>query len=71
LNVSTRTPGKAEAFVQENLPRPVAAGTIEEVARKSDVIIVCVTDSPDVVAGTVGFDLCRAFRFASHDFSLR
>lgn len=47
LTVNTRTPGKAEAFAREHQCR---SGTLRQVAEESDVIIVCVTDSPDVEA---------------------
>ncbi len=47
LTVSTRTAGKAELFAKENNCK---SGTLREVAETSDVIIVCVTDSPDVEA---------------------
>jgi 3-hydroxyisobutyrate dehydrogenase-like beta-hydroxyacid dehydrogenase len=47
LTVNTRTPGKAELFAKENSCK---SGTLQQVAESSDVIIVCVTDSPDVEA---------------------
>lgn len=53
LIVATRTPGKAEGFVSSCLEASkearVRAGSIADVARGSEVIVLCVTDSPDVV----------------------
>ncbi len=51
LTVSTRTPGKAEKFAEENasLGQVKAVQTPAEVASASDIIITMVTDSPDVV----------------------
>ncbi len=47
LTVNTRSPGKAELFAKENNCK---SGSLRQVAETSDVIIVCVTDSPDVEA---------------------
>ena len=47
LMVNTRTPGKAERFASEN---KCTVGTLEEVGSSCNIIMVCVTDSPDVVA---------------------
>lgn len=48
LTVSTRTAGKAEQFAAQH--KSCKAGTIADVARVSDVVVICVTDSPDVEA---------------------
>jgi 3-hydroxyisobutyrate dehydrogenase-like beta-hydroxyacid dehydrogenase len=44
LTVTTRTPGKAELFCKEN--PGCHFGSLADVAASSDVIIVCVTDTP-------------------------
>jgi 2-hydroxy-3-oxopropionate reductase len=49
LTVATRTPGKAARFAAENAGA-TAVETPAEVAAASEVIVVMVTDSPDVVA---------------------
>lgn len=51
LIVNTRTPGKAENFAKEHNCRH---GSLREVAEQSDVVIICVTDSPDVQAVALG-----------------
>jgi 3-hydroxyisobutyrate dehydrogenase len=48
LTVATRTPGKAQAFARELGGRIAAAETPEEVARRSDVIVSCLPDAPEV-----------------------
>jgi 3-hydroxyisobutyrate dehydrogenase len=48
LTVATRTPGKAEAFARELGGNVRAAGSPEEVARASQVVVSCLPDSPDV-----------------------
>jgi 3-hydroxyisobutyrate dehydrogenase len=48
LTVATRTPGKAQAFARELGGEVAAAETPEEVARRSDVIVSCLPDSPEV-----------------------
>ncbi|MEY4167361.1 MAG: hypothetical protein RIR52_1185, partial [Acidobacteriota bacterium] len=56
LTVATRRPGKAEQFATAN----EALGTVEavetpsRVASTSDIIIIMVTDTPDVVAVSRG-----------------
>ncbi|MFN0120498.1 MAG: NAD(P)-dependent oxidoreductase [Blastocatellia bacterium] len=59
LTVATRTPGKAEKFAaDEKAANPAATvtavNTPAEVAAVSDVIVIMVTDSPDVVAVATG-----------------
>ncbi|MBI1762268.1 MAG: NAD(P)-dependent oxidoreductase [Acidobacteria bacterium] len=56
LVVATRTPGKAANFADENatLGRVQAAATPAQVAALCDVIIVMVTDTPDVVEVAYG-----------------
>lgn len=51
LTVATRTPGKAEKFAAENsgLGQVRAARTPAEVAAVCEVIVMIVTDSPDVI----------------------
>lgn len=51
LTVATRTPGKAEKFAAENsgLVQVRAARTPAEVAAVCEVIVMIVTDSPDVI----------------------
>jgi 3-hydroxyisobutyrate dehydrogenase-like beta-hydroxyacid dehydrogenase len=55
LTVATRTPGKAETFAAENA-NVTAVRSAAEVAAASEVIVVMVTDSPDVVAVARGAD---------------
>jgi 3-hydroxyisobutyrate dehydrogenase-like beta-hydroxyacid dehydrogenase len=55
LTVATRTPGKAEQFAAENA-NVTAVRSAAEVAAVSEVIVVMVTDSPDVVAVARGAD---------------
>ncbi len=52
LVVTTRTPGKAEAFAAENasLGEVTAVATPAEAAANAEIIVTMVTDSPDVVA---------------------
>ncbi len=50
LTVNTRTPGKAEAFATQHAALSCKAGSIADVARVADVVVICVTDSPDVEA---------------------
>lgn len=47
LTVTTKTPGKAEAFARE-VAGVRAVGTAEEVGRASDVIVSSVPDAPEV-----------------------
>jgi 3-hydroxyisobutyrate dehydrogenase len=48
LTVATRTPGKAEAFARELGGSVRAAGSPEEVARASQVVVSCLPDAPEV-----------------------
>ena len=48
LTVATHTPGKAKAFARELGGRVAAAETPEEVARRSEVIVSCLPDAPEV-----------------------
>jgi len=48
LTVATHTPGKAQTFARELGGDVAAAETPEEVARRSDVIVSCLPDSPEV-----------------------
>ena len=48
LTVATHTPGKAQAFARELGGAVSAAETPEEVARRSDVIVSCLPDAPEV-----------------------
>ncbi len=48
LTVATHTPGKAQAFARELGGEVAAAETPEEVARRSDAIVSCLPDSPEV-----------------------
>ena len=48
LTVATRTPGKAETFAREVGGSVRAAGSPEEVARASDIVVSCLPDSPEV-----------------------
>lgn len=52
VTVSTRTPGKADAFAKEaaSLGTIKAVANAAEVAAASEIIVTMVTDSPDVVA---------------------
>lgn len=56
LTVSTRTEGKAERFAAEAsaLGEVRAAASAAEVAAASDVVIIMVTDSPDVIEVACG-----------------
>ena len=56
VNVATRTPGKAADFASRATPseKVKAMSTAAEVASASDVIVVIVTDSPDVAAVAKG-----------------
>jgi 3-hydroxyisobutyrate dehydrogenase len=48
LTVATRTPGKAGAFARELGGSVRAAGSPEEVARASQVVVSCLPDAPEV-----------------------
>jgi 3-hydroxyisobutyrate dehydrogenase-like beta-hydroxyacid dehydrogenase len=48
LTVATRTPGKAEALARELGGSVRAAGSAEEVARASQVVVSCLPDAPEV-----------------------
>jgi 3-hydroxyisobutyrate dehydrogenase len=48
LTVATRTRGKAESFARELGSDVQAAGSAEEVARASQVVVSCLPDSPEV-----------------------
>ena len=48
LTVSTRTPGKAETFARELGGGVQAAGSPEDVARASHIVVSCLPDAPEV-----------------------
>jgi 3-hydroxyisobutyrate dehydrogenase len=48
LTVSTRTPGKAEKFALELGGGVQAAGSPEDVARASQIVVSCLPDAPEV-----------------------
>ncbi|MFY9552396.1 MAG: NAD(P)-dependent oxidoreductase [Thermoanaerobaculia bacterium] len=54
LAVATRTPGKAEAFARELGGAVTACETAEEVARRSEVVVSCLPDAPQVEEVHVG-----------------
>lgn len=58
LKVATRTPGKAESFVSasNSLGKVEAGANPAAVASSSDIIIIMVTDTPDVAAVVRGED---------------
>jgi 3-hydroxyisobutyrate dehydrogenase len=48
LSVATRTPGKAQAFAREFGGAVEACATAEEVARRSEIVVSCLPDAPQV-----------------------
>ena len=51
LTVWNRTPGRMEEFVEAGAAR---GGSPAEVARQTDIILICVSDTPDVEAVVLG-----------------